>query len=223
MGVSVMSVYAIVPVKNLSKSKARLSNVLSQEERQLLTLAMLEDVLRALRSSVISRVVVIGSDLTLQALTSRFGLSYIFESSRGLNQATQLATEWCVHNGAASTLIVPADVPLITGEDINRIVKLGSKERMAVIAPSADGGTNALFQKPPNLIPASFGPDSFINHAKRALSKRIPIKFYYSKNTSLDIDSLDDLRDFLEIRNQTISRRFLERIRVDSRLLESLT
>ena len=44
-----MSVYAVVAVKGLGTSKKRLSSVLSLQERNELTLAMLEDVLSVLR------------------------------------------------------------------------------------------------------------------------------------------------------------------------------
>ena len=214
-----MSVYAVVPVKSPLKSKTRLSVVLSLQERQSLALFMLEDVLKALKSSVVYQICVISSDVIVQALSNKSRVEYLPESQLGLNQAIMQATEWCIKNNAESIFVLPADIPLITQEDINQIVKLGSEKTSVVISPSANGGTNALFQKPPNLIPACFGLHSFMKHVNKATAKKISIKFYCSKRVTLDIDSLSDLKNFLSIKSQTMSRRFLEQIKTCDRLV----
>src|SRR3989337_1239243 len=119
-----MSVYAVVPVKSPLKSKTRLSVVLSLQERQSLALFMLEDVLKALKSSVVYQICVISSDVIVQALANKSRVEYLPESQLGLNQAIMQATEWCIKNNAESIFVLPADIPLITQEDINQIVKL---------------------------------------------------------------------------------------------------
>ncbi|MCH7518397.1 MAG: 2-phospho-L-lactate guanylyltransferase, partial [Candidatus Dadabacteria bacterium] len=46
--------FVIVPVKDLSKAKERLSSLLPQHERTALAYAMLEDVLTALKGSLLA-------------------------------------------------------------------------------------------------------------------------------------------------------------------------
>lgn len=213
-----MPLFAIVPVKTPQKSKVRLSVVLNPQERRTLTLTMLEDVLKALKSSVISQIVVISSDFTVQTLANKFGIAYLSESQLGLNQAIEQATEWCIQNDAESVLVLPADVPLIAPEDINQIVKLSSERTSVVISPSQKGGTNALLQKPPNLIPACFGPQSFIKHVNKASTIGVIAKIYDSPRVTMDIDSLEDLKNFLKIQSKTLSLRFLEQIRTRHRI-----
>ena len=205
-----MSVFTVVPVKTLLKSKTRLSIVLDPLERRTFTLTMLEDVLKAVKSSMVYQTVVISSDPTVEGLANNVGAAYLLERKQGLNQAIKQATEWCIQNNAESVLVLPADIPLIIPEDINQIVKLGSERNSVVISPSHNGGTNALLQKPPNLIPTYFGSRSFTKHLHKALTRGITAKVYRSQRVAMDIDSLEDLRDFLKNENQTASRQFLE-------------
>jgi len=213
-----MSVFAVIPVKTPLKSKLRLSVVLNPQERRTLTLTMLEDVLKALKSSVVHQIVVISSDSTVQELVNKFEVAYLSENQQGLNQAIEQATEWCIRNGAESILVLPADVPLIAPEDINHIVELSSEMPSLVVSPSTNGGTNALSQKPPKLIPACFGLFSFMRHIKEASAKGVVAKIYDSPRVSMDVDSTEDLEDFLKVESQTLSRRFLEQIRLHDRL-----
>jgi len=212
------SVFAVVPVKKLSKSKIRLSVVLNPQERQTFTLAMLEDVLRAVKCSVICQTVVTGSDRTVKELADNFGASYLEDRKHELNQAIKEATEWCIRKNANSILILPADIPLVTSEDINRMIRICHKEKSIVISPSRNGGTNALLQKPTNLIPTHFGPNSFSKHKTEALQRGIPTVIYRSKRVATDIDSPEDLENLLKIKAQTTSHKFLEQIKINRRL-----
>jgi 2-phospho-L-lactate guanylyltransferase len=213
-----MLVFAVIPVKTLLKSKTRLSIILSPKERQALTIFMLKDVLRAVKCSMVCQTVVISSDPTVEELAKNFGVTHLAEKKQGLNQAIEQATEWCIQNNADSVLVLPADIPLIIQEDVNQMVKLGSERTSIVISRSQNGGTNALLQKPPNLIHPCFGPDSFSKHKTKALHKGIPTKVYTSKRVATDIDSPKDLEKLLKIKTQTVTHKLLEQIGANARL-----
>jgi 2-phospho-L-lactate guanylyltransferase len=204
-----MSTFAVVPVKSLLKSKTRLSNFFTFQERTLFTLAMLHDVLNALKSSNVGKTVVVSSDLTVERFVKDFDMTFLKENWEGLNRAVTQATEWCVRNGAEWVLVLPADVPLVTSKDINQIVKLALNNSL-VISPSRNGGTNALLQTPPGVISPSFGSDSFRKHICKALAKHVQTKIYVSSNVMLDIDSEKDLEQLLRVGEQTASHRFLK-------------
>lgn len=203
-----MSTFAVVPVKTLLKSKTRLSNFFTLQERPLLTLAMLEDVLNALKSSKVNNTIVIGSDSTVEGLVKNYSMTFLREKQEGLNQALDQATKLCVRNSAELVLVLPADIPLITSKDINGLVKLARKDSV-VISPSQNGGTNALLQTPPGIVSPCFGPDSFKKHFYKAVSKGVQAKIYVSSNLMLDIDSEKDLVQLLKADQQTASNRFL--------------
>jgi 2-phospho-L-lactate guanylyltransferase len=208
-----MAVFAVVPVKRLSVSKRRLSAVLNPEERSLLSVAMLEDVLAALKASTVHETVVVSNDLVVREVADKFGFSYFSAVATGLNPAVEEATDWCMGRQADSVLILPADIPLVSHKDINKIVALGSdKAFVVVLCPSRNGGTNALFKKPANLIRACFGPNSFMKHVQEACKKQVNVRFHYSVGTATDIDSVEDLKKLYEIENNTVSRQVLEQI-----------
>jgi 2-phospho-L-lactate guanylyltransferase len=212
-----MAVYAVIPVKNLAVSKRRLSAVFTPQERSQLTLAMIEDVLHALQSSMVDETVVVGEDSQVQRVAEKLGATYLSATEAGLNPAIEEATSWCMQRGAASVLVLPADIPLLTSKDVNRLLELGAGGGTVVLSPSQNGGTNALLRSPPKLIPACFGPKSFIKHMKEAYAKGVNVKLYYSAGTALDVDSAEDLKKLSEIENTTNSRRILEQIRLKSK------
>ena len=79
-----------------------------------------------------------------------------------------MATRLCVSRGIDSTLVIPADIPLIQASELEQIV-LEAPAEGSVLAPAADGrGTNAAFRRPANLFPLRFGNDSFKPHLAAA-------------------------------------------------------
>ncbi len=209
-----MIVYAVVPVKSLGASKKRLSLVLSPQERSQLTLAMLEDVLSALKTSAVDNIVVVSNDLTVHDVVGKFGAMYLAQKTSGLNSAIEEATEWCVQEGAEAVLVLPADIPMLSSADVDRIVELGNcEEQTVVLSPSYNGGTNALFQSPLNLIHACFGPRSFAKHIKEAQSKGACVRLYYSTSVAADIDSAKDLSKLLKAESNTACRRVLDQFK----------
>jgi 2-phospho-L-lactate guanylyltransferase len=210
---------SIVPVKALLKSKKRLAPVLTPQERSDFTIAMLEDVLNALKSSDMRKIVVVSSDNSIREVADAFEVSYISENKAGLNQAVEQATESFNMSSVDSILIVPCDVPLVSQEDISEITRHEHNKKSVVLSPSMDGGTNALFKSPPNLIPACFGPNSFKKHIEAACAKGIKPKIYCSQTINIDIDSEKDLETFLNIQSNTRARRFLELAALSEKIL----
>jgi len=214
-----VAVHAIIPVKKLAQSKKRLSAVFTPQERAMLTLAMLEDVLNALKASAVDKVVIVAEDFQVQETAEQFGASYRFANGATLNSSIEETTSYCVEKGAQSILVLPADVPLVNSEEINRIIQLADDGNPAVVlSPSHDWGTNALYQNPPKLIPACFGPESFINHIREAFRNDVSVRLHFSNQLAADIDSVEDLKKIFEIKNTTISKRFLEQINFNSKV-----
>jgi len=216
-----MFVYAVVVVKGLGTSKKRLSSVLSPQERRQLTLAMLEDVLSALQTSTVNEIVVVSNDFSLRNFTNKYRATHLVQKTSGLNPAVEEATEWCMQNGAEAVLILPADIPLLSSMDVDKIVELGNcEEQTVVLSPSYDGGTNALLQSPPNLIHVCFGPRSFTEHIKEAQSKGVCVRLHYSTSVAADIDSAEDLSKLLKTESNTVCRRVLGQFNMESRVGE---
>jgi 2-phospho-L-lactate/phosphoenolpyruvate guanylyltransferase len=208
-----MAVYAIVPVKKITFSKKRLSKLLDLKQRKILTVAMLKDVVAALKSADVAKIVLVSSDLEVKELARELAVLFFSPSKYGLNFAVDEASKWCVKAGADSVIIIPADIPLISKQDINLIIQLGNLGgETVVLSPSNCGGTNALFLKPPNLISASFGYKSFQNHYFQSKTKKVAVKIFYSRSVAIDIDDPKDLQELFESNIQTESKLLLEKM-----------
>jgi 2-phospho-L-lactate guanylyltransferase len=207
-----MKVFAIVPVKELSASKRQRSVMLNPEERSSLTAAMLEDVLKTLKSSMISEIIIVGADSVAQQVADKHGASYLSKGRAGLDRAVKKAVEWCMRKKADAVLVLPANVPLASSKDIDRIVELGSEEPSVVLSPSLNGGMNALFLNPSNVIQASFGPNCFFQNVEAAIKKDVIIRFYSSRDIAMDVDSEEDLQRLLETENCITSKQAFQKI-----------
>jgi 2-phospho-L-lactate guanylyltransferase len=212
VAVYTLALYAVVPVKKLGDSKRRLSVVFSPQERKQLTLAMLEDVLASLKASAVDKILVIGEDTQVQQAAEKSGAAYLSATKEGLNPTIDEGMDWCIHHGADSVLVLPADIPFVTAKDINRFVEFGASNCAVVLSPSGNWGTNALFQHPPKLIPARFGPQSFLAHIREAYGRGIGVRLHLSTGLATDIDSAEDLRKIFEVNRPTECRRVLGQI-----------
>src|ERR1017187_6625575 len=131
----------LVPVKNLAEAKQRLSSILSPEERLALAQAMCEDVLEALgRWHRRPPVAVVTSDSFASDLAARFNFEVVADDNSGETGAIEMATAVCRARGAGSTLVVPADIPLIESSDLQKIVDCAPHlQGGAVLVPDAAG------------------------------------------------------------------------------------
>lgn len=190
--------FVIVPVKKLSKAKSRLSPLLSENERKQFCLRMLEDVLTSLRATEgVCKTIVVSKDPQVIQVAKNFCVFPFKESQSGLNQAISEAISWCINMEAKITLMLPADIPLVSPEDVNQILVFGRTSSM-VISPSRDGnGTNALLLSPPRVLPAFYGQNSFQRYIGEASQRGIRFHVFRSPRIGLDIDTIKDLVDFI--------------------------
>ncbi|NQU30134.1 MAG: hypothetical protein HQ525_05650, partial [Anaerolineae bacterium] len=92
-------------------------------------------------------------------------------------------------------LVLPADLPLISQEDIQKLVSVANKhERVVVITPDRHKqGTNALLISPAGIIEYDFGPNSFSRHCERAIKAGARLEICTLPSIELDLDLPEDL------------------------------
>lgn len=189
--------FALVPVKALAFGKSRLSSCLAPEARQAVSRAMLTDVLiSALHASAVDRVVVVSSDASLLMLARQLGaLTVDEEYPRGLNGAVAVGTDFCLQHGATAVLVLLADLPLVTADDIDLLFHAVNKAESVVLVPCKEGGgTNAFLRVPPLVIPSQFGGPSLEGHQRVAQRIGIPCQVVEASRIAFDVDSVDDLK-----------------------------
>ncbi|PJF38019.1 MAG: hypothetical protein CUN55_19135, partial [Phototrophicales bacterium] len=110
-----------------------------------------------------------------------------------LARATSVVKSW----SCTSVLILPADLPFVTVEDIENMIKLGPFAPAVVIAPDRDrDGTNGLFIRPPGLIEYAYGPGSFQRHVALAKEAGAIVREYQSEHMQFDVDLPEHLIEY---------------------------
>jgi len=199
----------LVPVKNLSAAKQRLAAVLDQPSRTALAQAMLHDVLAALHGwKNRPQVAVVSSDPYAIKLAEEYKFEIIPDPANpGETGAIEMATRQCVERGVDSTLVIPADIPLIQAWELEEILKHAPVEG-SVLVPAADGrGTNAAFRRPANLFPLRFGNDSFKPHHAAAQATGKPCIVLKLPGIAVDIDNPADLEELAMMAGETRAQR----------------
>lgn len=191
-----MTLWAIVPVKPLRRGKSRLATVLSEEERADLNsrlLAHTVDTLAALPE--IEHVLVISRDPAALALAREHGARTVQENGAPqLNIALARATIVAKNYVTRGVLIVPADLPLITPEDVRAMLERAKDPPVVVVAPDRHRtGTNALLVCPVGLIDYDFGGGSFQRHCERARKAGARLEICDLPSLALDMDVPEDL------------------------------
>lgn len=193
-----MTLWAIVPVKPLSRGKSRLAEVLSQEERTDLNTRLLAHTLDTLRSiPEIEQVLVVSRDPAALALARLHGARTVQENGAPhLNIALARATIVAKNYITSGVFIVPADLPLLSPEDVHCMLEKAGRPPVVVVAPDRRRqGTNALLVSPAGLIEYDFGPGSFQRHCRRAELAGARLVVCELPSLALDVDLPEDLAE----------------------------
>ena len=191
-----MALWAIVPVKPLSRGKSRLAEVLNPDERTALNRRLSAHTIDTLsKISEIEQVLVISRDQAALSMARDHGARTVQENGAPkLNTALTRATVVAKNYATRGVLIIPADLPLLTPEDIYTIIDKGNDPPVVVVAPDhRREGTNALLISPAGLIEYEFGPESFERHCERALSAGAKLEICELPSLALDMDLPEDL------------------------------
>jgi 2-phospho-L-lactate/phosphoenolpyruvate guanylyltransferase len=187
--------WAIVPVKGLTDSKTRLSPFVG-EKRKLLIEALLSDVLRSVtKSKVYDTVVVISPDQHVSDFARSARVSFLRQSSFGLNRGLDQAIETALSEKAESVTTILADIPLVQPKDFQQIFSIAKSVPRVVMAPSSKGGTNVMLTAPPGVVRSSYGRWSYSKHLRQAQLNQVDAYSISNARVSFDIDTVEDLKE----------------------------
>lgn len=211
----------LVPIKNTLAAKQRLASVLDQPSRTQLAQAMLHDVLSELHDWERRPGVAL---VTSDSFAVERAREYQFEvipdpDNPGETGAIEMATRVCLERGEDSTLVIPADVPLVQAWELEEILKHAPAEG-SVLVPAGDGrGTNAAFRRPANLFPLRFGNDSFKPHHAAAQATGRPCIVLNLPGIAVDVDNPADLQQLISLPGETRAQRLLRQWNIATRLM----
>ena len=195
-----MQASLVIPIKQLSGAKQRLSGLLDPEQRQALCRAMVEDVLEgASTCDQITQIIVVTSDAEVAQLVSSYGAEVLPEpESPGLISAVTHAAEELARARADVMMFLPGDTPLVTVEELEVVLGgMSAKDKTEfLIVPASDlGGSNCVVCSPPDCMEFGFGEDSFRRHLKIARDRGIEPTVVKLPGIGLDVDTPEDLSE----------------------------
>jgi 2-phospho-L-lactate guanylyltransferase len=181
---------ALVPVRDPGRGKSRLAGTLRQDARAALTSAMLADVVAALSGAGIDRIVVLAAGPVAAASARALGVDVLRDppGGHGLNAAIAAASR---RIRADASLVVPADLPLLTSQDVTALVQTAGE---VVVAPTHDGGTGGLLRRPAWAIDPVYGGRSAARHLLAARRAGLTADRIELPGFAADVDGPDDLR-----------------------------
>jgi 2-phospho-L-lactate guanylyltransferase len=190
--------HVIVPVKSLALAKSRLGTMLDPSERRALALAMLEDVLCALRAtSSVDRIGVVSRDPVVQRAARRHGVDLFDDRADDLNGALTSAAGRYTAQGAEAILALHADLPRVAPVELSRFAEELSSGAQVVLAPVA--------------MPLLFGGRSLERHLAAARERGLRVALIRERGLERDIDRPEDLIWLLEDQGESIAQRLVRR------------
>lgn len=188
----------LLPVKALAAAKQRLAPDFNPAERREIARALLEDALGMCATTPFIRWWVVTPDATVASAARRRGLEVFDDAGQGLNDALAAAVRAAIHAGAGSITVIPADIPLAAPDDLTDLLDTGATSDLVLVPAARDGGTNGLHMSPPGLVEPRFGPGSLQSYVELADRLGLRCSILGLDRLTLDIDTLDDVRRFLQ-------------------------
>ena len=207
--------WAVIPVKQISQAKQRLSPILSKEERKDFFSAMLEDVLSMMVKIDFFKKIILATNCPHAiSIAGRHGITH-FETGPddGLNKAAGETVNHLLENGIRDMFLIPADIPLITEEEINSVLKAHPSAPSLTIIPSRDKlGSNCILLSPPSRMPLKFGPESYFRHLEIAQTNGLKVNPMEFPGFGLDIDEPKDLFELQKVEGNTRSQKYIRHL-----------
>lgn len=209
----------LVPVKDLANAKRRLSSVLDPRARRELAQAMCADVLGTLATwPNHPEIGVVTSDDFAAGLARRYEFEVIADDfNPGETGAIEMATTICCERGAQWTMVVPADIPLLGRDELQKIMDSAPARGSVLVTDAAGRGTNAALRSPGNLFPLCFGNDSFLPHLESAKASGLPCVVLELPGIALDVDRPEDLHRLASAEGERQSQKLVRSWNLDMR------
>jgi 2-phospho-L-lactate guanylyltransferase len=185
-------VWALVPAKAFAHGKSRLKPALSDSARAAFAKSLFDHVLGVLQVAVDGVLVCTDSAEVAEAALARGArVRRDRPGTRGLAAIVDGGLEELAQLGATGAVVLMADQPRLTVEDVRQIVAPLSEHDMVLVRAQDGHHTNALALSPPDRIPTAFGrADSFEAHLRAAQDLRVCV--LVNPRVAFDVDGPED-------------------------------
>ncbi len=194
------STVIVVPFKDPTTSKQRLSEFLTPAQREELARELFRETLATLvglpsRPAVL---VVTNSPEVADFARGQGAEALVETESRGETAAVNDATRWSIERGYDRQIVIPGDMARLDTAEVERLLATVIAAPSVVLCPAVnDDGTNAIMTAPPDAVPFRFGKASFPEYLLRAAERGVSARVLRLESFVLDIDTPEDLSRFL--------------------------
>ncbi|MXZ63468.1 MAG: 2-phospho-L-lactate guanylyltransferase [Chloroflexi bacterium] len=182
----------IVPVQALATAKSRLAEVLPDADRAEVVLAMLGDVLEAVRAAHDGPLLLVTPDEQYEPAAALAEATLLVDAGTGYNEAVRLALGSAEVATAGGAVVVPADQARAEPADVRAALD-ALETHEVVVVPSLDGGTGLLGLRPPDAIRTAYGPASAAAHEEAARVAGRSVAVLRLASLERDVDTIADL------------------------------
>lgn len=204
-----MNTWTLVPVRGLASGKSRLAALLSADERRALNAQLLERALEAIAQSAdalapsgnalappwnaLARCIVVSADAEALELARSRGAHALDEGSdASLNAALERARAAAIARGAATLLILAADLPGVDAAALVRLQRAIPAHAAAVISDKTRSGTNGLLVPANANLRFAFGAGSLEHHRAALEALGIDTRIWHESALAFDLDTAAD-------------------------------
>jgi 2-phospho-L-lactate guanylyltransferase len=183
-------VWGVVPAKSLLYGKSRLRGVLDDEDRARFARRLLEHVLDVLGACSLDGLLVATGGDDVASLAMLRGARVLRDRGEGpLATVVDRALVEVASRGAASALVVMADLPWIEPVDVAALLDALGDHDVVLVHDHLGRHTNAIALAPPTAMATCFGrADSFAAHRAAARAAGLRAIVVESPRIAFDVD-----------------------------------
>ncbi|HEY7996291.1 MAG TPA: 2-phospho-L-lactate guanylyltransferase [Steroidobacteraceae bacterium] len=186
----------VVPVKDPAVGKARLAPLLDARQRRELCLFLAQRTLELCAQAFgAESTIVVTASPEIARLATQAGVQVVPEDAKrnDLNAAIRLGAARARLGGAGALLVVPADLALLSVEELRAAAEAIPPAPGCLIVPDRRGsGTNMLGLAPPREDLFAFGEGSLKRHSELAERAGCEVLLHRSAALALDLDLPED-------------------------------
>ncbi len=182
-----MNVAVVIPVKSFTVAKGRLADTLTAAQRADLAERCAETVVRA---ALPLPTFVVCSDPTVASWATQLGAIAVDCQTPGLDVAVAAGRDAAITHGADHIVVAHADLPLAT-----TFSHVAIAHTVTLVPDRHRDGTNVLSFPAQSPFVTAYGPGSFDNHIRNAVSAQLPHVVIDDESLALDLDTADDLTE----------------------------
>jgi 2-phospho-L-lactate guanylyltransferase len=200
MTLATVPINIVVPFKDPSTAKQRLSEFLTADQRRILAVTLFDQTLGLLTSLPSEpHILVVTDSESIAARARSAGVSTLLElKGNGETAAVQAATAWSIHHRFARQIVIPADMARLDPREVEMLIATRIPPPSVVLCPAVgDDGTNAILSSPPDAVPFRFGKASFPEYLVRAAERGVTARILRLPSFVLDLDTPEDLKSFI--------------------------